>query len=62
MCNIRAEVQVCPVGKVEEFLARVGSSEVVLKKFPEGLHDMLHDYEKDDVRKEILDFIVGKLN
>lgn len=57
-----AGVQVCPVGHVEEFLSRVGSSEVVLKKFPEGLHDMLHDYEKDEVRKEIVSFILGKLN
>ena len=55
-------VQVCPVGKVEEFLSRVESSKVILKKFPEGLHDMLHDYERDEVREEIVAFIVGKLD
>lgn len=55
-------VQICPIGKVEEFLARVNSNEVIMKKYPEGRHDMLHDYEKDEVRKEIVTFIKSKLN
>jgi alpha-beta hydrolase superfamily lysophospholipase len=51
---------VCPLSKVEEFLEQVASTDVTLKTYPEGLHDMLHDYEKEQVRADILEFIATR--
>eukprot|EP00892_Ulva_mutabilis_P009446 jgi/Ulvmu1/6874/UM031_0079.1 len=48
---------VCPITHVEAFLSRIGSIDKELKRFPDGLHDMLHDYERDEVWDAILSWV-----
>lgn len=53
--------EVCPLSHVEEFLGRVQSTEKELKRFPDGLHDLLHDYEKDEVRASVMTWIEARM-
>lgn len=53
--------EVCPLSHVEAFLARIGSSDKELKCFPDGLHDMLHDYERDELRASVVEWIESRL-
>lgn len=53
--------EVCPLSHVDAFLGRIKSNDKELKRFPDGLHDMLHDYEKDEVRASVVAWIESRV-
>jgi acylglycerol lipase len=53
--------QVCPVGPARAMLDKVASKDKCIKTFPEGLHDMLHDYEKDDVLAALSEWLQSRV-
>lgn len=53
--------EVCPIADVEAFFGRIASTDKELVRLPEGMHDMLHDFEKHDVRKAILTWIQARI-
>lgn len=52
---------VCSLAMVRRLMANCASTDKELKVYPDGLHDLLHDYEKADVRSDILEWMAAHL-
>jgi esterase/lipase len=46
---------------VRELLGKVATTDTTLRTFPNGLHDMLHDYEKEDVLAALWEWLSTRL-
>jgi alpha-beta hydrolase superfamily lysophospholipase len=53
--------RVCAVEPVRELLGRVATTDTTLRTFPNGLHGMLHDYEKEDVLAALWEWLSTRL-
>lgn len=49
--------QVCPLSAVVALMEKVQDAKATVTTFPEGLHDMLHDYEANTVMAALLDWL-----
>ncbi len=49
--------RVCPVANARRVAARIGSDDVRVRIFPRSGHIVTRDYDRDDVRRELLEFM-----